>query len=383
MVSAQQVARDTAEIGLARLIGTLAVVPPSLALVQALANAREYRQPAVAVVVWLVVLGLGVWFTRRPRAGGLAGRETAAAVAVAVGAVAVIGAVRRPLGDPGSVDLAILGTAWLLILIAVSHSARVWMPIALLVFVVQGILLIGEQGLTLLSLSQTEAAGYIIATILIAFAAFRPTLNLQAGLAARQASLASMAAAERAAADAIRLERHSRLAVLEKEALPLLRGIANGTLDPAAADVRAQCARHAAVLRRALTEDAPGGELVAGLGQALHAAAARDLPVTVQVIGDPGTPPPPVARAVLATVAAVLSALPPHQVVLTVLVASDDIELYLTFDAPLRAVPDLTRFGLDVPAAACWRASLSTAGTGRGFLAVSWRKDGVSVDRRH
>jgi hypothetical protein len=117
--------------------------------------------------------------------------------------------------------------------------------------------------------------------------------------------------------------------VLEQEALPLLRGIADGKLDPADESVREQCARHSAVLRRALTEGAPGGELLAGLSGALRAAAARGLPVTVQAIGDLGTPPPPVARAFLATVDAVLSALTPQPVTLTVLDAGEDIELYL------------------------------------------------------
>ena len=108
--------------------------------------------------------------------------------------------------------------------------------------------------------------------------------------------------------------------MLEQEALPLLRGIADGTLDPTDEGVREQCARHAAVLRHSLTGGAPGAAgWWPGSSQRCGPRAARGLPVTVQVIGDPGTPPPPVARAVLAAVDAVLSALPPHQVMLTVL----------------------------------------------------------------
>jgi hypothetical protein len=377
VVSPHKVARDTVEAGLTRLIRTLAVILPSLALLQVLADSRDYRQPAVAVMVWLAVLCAGIWLVPRLRTGGLAAGETAAAIAIAVAAVAAIGAVHRADGDPGNVNLAILGTAWLLVLVVMSHSARVWIPVALLVFAVEGALVIREQGLNLLSLSQLEAAGYIIAAILIAFAALRPTLDTHVSMASSQASLASRSAAESAAAAAIKQERRSRLAVLEKEALPLLRGIADGTLDPADSGVREQCARHAAVLRDALTGSAPGGELVARLEQALRAAGERGLPVTVQLIGDPGTPQPPVARAVLAAVDAVLSALPPHQAVLTVLATGDDIELYLTFGSPLRAAPDLTRFADDVPAAARWRASLSTTETGGGFLEVSWRRDGA------
>ena len=130
-----------------------------------------------------------------------------------------------------------------------------------------------------------------------------------------------------------------------------------------------------------------------------RAARERGLLVDVQLIGDPGTPPPRLARAVLASVDAMLGALPPHQVTLTVLADVDemngrdlngadanaddpngnDVELYLTFDAPLRSIPDLTRFARDndLPAAARWRASVSGADPGGGYLEVSWRKDGA------
>jgi hypothetical protein len=378
MVSPQKAAWDTVEAGLTSLLRALAVVLPSLALLQVLANARDYRQPAVAVLVWLAVLAAGTWLVPRSRAGRLATGETAAAIAIAVAAMAAIGAVHRAHSEPGNVNLAVLGTVWLLALVVMSHSARVWIPVALLLFAVEGALVLREQGLNRLSLSQLGAAGYIIAAILIAFAALRPTLDTHVTMAVRQAALASRAAAERAAAAAIKQERRGRLAVLEGEALPLLRGIADGTLDPADSGVREQCARHAAVLRDALTDGAPGGELVATLQPTLRAAGARGLPVTVQLIGEAGTPPPLVARAVLATVDAVLGALPPHQAALTVLAAGDDIELYLTFDAPPRSAPDLTRFGRDVPAAARWHAALSVTESGGGFLEVSWRKDGAA-----
>ena len=74
-----------------------------------------------------------------------------------------------------------------------------------------------------------------------------------------------------------------------------------------------------------------------------------------------------------------LGALPPQQVTLTVLAVGDDVELYLTFDAPLRSIPDLTRFGADdLPAAARWHATVNAAETGGGYLEVSWRKDGAA-----
>jgi hypothetical protein len=379
VVTHDKVARDTTEAGVMRLVRALAVILPSVALVQVLANSHDYRQPATAVVVWLAVLGAGAWLVPRSRTGGLAAGEAAAAIGIAVAAVAAIGAVQRAHDDPGSVDLAILGTVWLLVLVEMSRPARIWIPAALLVFAVQGALLIRDGGLNPLSLSELGAAGYIIAAVLITFAALRPTLAMYASMAARQASLASRSAAERAAAAAIQQERQGRLAVLEKEALPLLRGIADGTLDPAEASVREKCARHVAVLRHSLTGGAPGvGWLMTGFEPTLRAAAARGLLVTVQMIGDPGTVQPPVARAVLATMDAVISVLPPHQVMLTVLASGDDVELYLTFGTPLRPAPDLTRFGRDLPGSARWHASVSATETGGGCLEVSWRNGGAA-----
>ena len=378
MVNHHQAARDTAEAGVTRLVRALAVILPVLAMAQVAANSGDYSRPAVALAVWLGVLGAGAWLVPRLRTGGLATGEVAAAIAIAVAAEAAIGAVHRSHGASRSVDLAILGTVWLLVLVVMSRSARVWVPAGLLVYAVQGVLLIRDEGLDPVSLSELGAAGYIIAAVLIAFAASRPTLAVRASMAARQASLASRLAAERAAAAAIAYERRGRLAVLEKEALPLLRAIAEGTLDPAGDGVRRECARHAAALRRSLTGDEPrAGGLTEVLEPALRAAAARDLPVSVQLIGDPGTPGPRVAGALLATVDAVLGALAPHPATLTVLASGEEVELYLTFGGPLPVASDVTRFGLDVPAAARWRACVSAMETGGGCLEVSWRKDGT------
>jgi hypothetical protein len=384
MVSPQMAVRDIAQAGVMRMVATIAVIPPCIALIQVLVSSHNYRQPAVAVAVWLAVLGAAAWLVPRVRAGSLSAAETAAAVAIAVAAVALVALARKTHATPGSVDLGILGTIWLLVLVAVCRSALVWAPAALLVFTVHGLLLIRAEGLNRLSLSELEAAGYITAAILIAFAALRPTVAVHTRMAARRSSLASKSAAERAAAAAVGQERRSRLAVLEKEALPLLRGIADGTLDPAAADVRESCDRHAAALRHSLTgRPAGAGGLAAGLEPTLRAARERGLLVDVQLIGDAGTPPPRLARAAQATLDAILGALPPHQVTLTIIADGDDrrgsdVELYLTFDVPPPSIPDLTRFARenDLPAAARWQAAV-TADADGGYLEISWRKDGA------
>jgi hypothetical protein len=98
------------------------------------------------------------------------------------------------------------------------------------------------------------------------------------------------------------------------------------------------------------------------------------------MVGDPGPAPPRLAAAVLATVDAVLGALPPQQVTLTVLAVGDDVELYLAFDVPPASGPDPTQLPqpIDLPAAARWRATVNGADSGGGYLEVSWRKDGVA-----
>jgi hypothetical protein len=375
VVSHHQAVRDVTESGMRRMIGAMAAILPFAALIQVLANLSDYRQPAVAVAVWLAMFAAAAWLVPRIGTGGLTRGEAAAAVLIAVAAAAGTGWEYRPHHGSASVDLAILGTVWLLALVALSYPARVWVPGALVVFAAHAALLTRAAGASPLSLTKLEVAGYILAAVLIVFAALRPTLAVHTSMTARRAALASRSLAERAAAAAVQEVRRSRLALLEMEALPLLRGIADGTLDPADDDVRERCARHAAVLRHSLTDRAPAaGALVAGLQPALQAARARGLLVNVQVIGDPGVPAPEVAHPVLAAVNAVISALRSDQVMLTVLASGGDVELYLTFSEPLRVSPDVARFGRDVPAALCWHAAVTAEETGTGCLEISWRK---------
>ena len=330
----QAVVRDITESGLARLAGALAVLTPSAGLLQTLASLGDYRQPAVAIAVWIVLLGAAGWLLPRARLDGLARSEAAGAALIAVGAVAALGWEHRPQPGSGGVDLAILGSSWLLALLALSQPAWAWIGAAAVMFSVHAVLVVAAAGPGPGSLSQLEASGYILVAILTAFAALRPTLAAHTRVSARRAVLASRADAERAAADAVRTERRSRLARLELEALPLLRGIADGLLDPADPAVRERCARHAAALRHSLVGPVPAavGPLAA-LEPALRAAAARGLLVNVQVIGDPVVPPEDAATA-LAPVREALGMLPPQQAMLTVVATADGGELYLTFSEP-------------------------------------------------
>jgi hypothetical protein len=287
---------------------------------------------------------------------------------------------RRVHGATGAVDWSVFGTAWLLALVVLSRPARVWVSGAAAVFAAHAVFVIRVLGVTPLGLERLAAAGFILVAFLAVFAALRPTMRTHAQLAARRAALASRSAAERAAVAAIREDRRQRLSLLELEALPLLRAIAGGSLDPADALVRDQCARHAAELRRALADHPCGGAgLLEELEPVLRCAQARGLPVEVQVVGDPARPVPAVATAVRAALSGVLSALHAGPVTLTVMAAGTGVELYLTFDGRPSAVPDVTSLEQTVPLAACWRATLEVSETGAGCLELRWQSAEAAV----
>jgi hypothetical protein len=273
------------------------------------------------------------------------------------------------------VDWSVVGSGWLLALVALSRPAWLWVSGALGVFAVHTVMLVRVLGASSLVLARLTATAYALVVILVVFSALRPTAAGYAAIAGRSAALLSRAKAEHAAAAAVQQDRRDRLALLEAEALPLLRAVADGSLDPADPAVRERCARHAAELRRALASRAPqAAGLLAELQPALTAAQARGLPLEIQVLGDPGRPGREVAEATLAAVDGVFRALPPHPVTLTVLASAEDVELYVAFARPPRATPEVSRLTGSVPAAAGWQAAVDVDETGAGCLEVRWRK---------
>jgi len=370
---------DGWESEIPRVAGLVAAVWQLTLLIPVLIYARDYRQPAVPIAVWLALLVAAVWLVPRARAGGLTGPQAVAAVAIAIGAVALVGWERRTQGATGSVDWSVYGTAWLLALVVLSRPAWVWACGAAGVFTAHAVFVVRLLGVTPLGLERLSAAAFILVAFLVVFATLRPTMRTHAGLAARSAALASRSAAEREAVGAVRAERRRRLSMLEMEALPLLRGIAEGTLDPADPGLRERCAELSADLRRVLAAPSSAAGLMAELEPALRSASARGLPVEVQVVGEPRRPVPEIAAAALAAVGSTLSALPPHPVsnpvLLTVLAAGEDVELYVAFGRAPPAAPDLSALRRSVPAAAQWSATLDVSDAGPGYLEVRWRNE--------
>src|SRR6202035_2834487 len=91
VVSHHEAVRDVTESGLRRMVGAMAAILPLAALIQVLANLSDYRQPAVAVAVWLAMFAAAAWLVRRTGTGALTRGEAAAAVLIAVAAAAAIG----------------------------------------------------------------------------------------------------------------------------------------------------------------------------------------------------------------------------------------------------------------------------------------------------
>lgn len=373
----QQAVAEAAESAPPRLVGAVAVALSAALLVQALVDRASYRHPVVPVVVWLGMLAVAAWLIPRARAWDLSNAHAAVAIAVAVAAVTAIGLDRRVAGAAMNVDWTILGVIWLLALLALTSPAWVWIPGAALVTGIHSAFVVHELGFSPLGLTRLAASSFAVVSVLAVFAALRPALRTHAETEVRRAALASRSAAERAAVAAIGAVRRDRLALLEMEALPLLRGIADGTLDPSGSAVRKRCAEHAAILRRALADRTcqPSG-LLDGLAPVLDAARQRDVPVEVQTIGDPGDPGEEVIRATVAAVDQVLRALPPQPVMLTVLQSGDLAEMYLTFGRPPVAGCDVAALGDAVPPGTAWRAALEAGDTGPGCLEVHWQKKG-------
>jgi hypothetical protein len=365
---------DAYDFNIPKVVGAIAVVWQLAVVAQVVAYLHDYRQPAVMVAIWLGLLAAAAWLIPRVRAGGLTAAEAAWAIAIAVAAVALVGWERRLHGAGGPVDWSVVGSGWLLALVAVSRPPRVWICGGVLVFAAHAIFAIRVLGTTTLDVARLAATAYSLVIILVVFGALRPVTAAYARLAARRSALVSRSASEREAATAIRADQTERLALLEAEALPLLRGVADGTLAVTDREVRDRCASYAATLRRALVDRAgEAGGLLAELAPVLTSAGERGTPAEVQVVGDPGSPPREVTSATVAAVDRMLRVLPPHPVTLTVLADDEDVELFVTFGQSPGRFPDLTSLSLAVPAASRWYAAVEVGGTGAGCLEVRWQ----------
>src|SRR5262249_56520889 len=143
----------------------------------ALVDHASYRHPVVPVVVWLGMLAAAAWLVARARAGELTTAHAIFAVAAAVAAVTVIDLDRRVHDAAMFADWTILGTVWLLALIALTTPAWLWVPGAALVTGIHTVFILRELGFSPVGLTRLAASCYAVVSILAVFAALRPALG--------------------------------------------------------------------------------------------------------------------------------------------------------------------------------------------------------------
>ena len=237
------------------------------------------------------MLAAAVWLVPRARADGLTGADAAVAIAVAVAAVALVGWDRRAIRRYRNRRLVVLGTGWLLALVALSRPAWVWISGALLVFAAHAVFTIRLLGVTSLGLARLALAAYLLVG--------HPGHLRRA--AADLARPCRDGRAPRRAGQPVR--RGARGGRGGARGPARAAGLAGGGGAPGAARHRRRdagprrrrgkqrCAQYAATLRRALVDRVQNaGWLLAELEPALRAARARGMPAEVQVVGEPGRP---------------------------------------------------------------------------------------------
>ena len=148
MKSAHKVVGDMTQAGLLRMIGTIAVILPAVALAQVLANAHDYRQPAAVIAVWAAVLVATAWLTPRMRArGAVGGRDRGGDRDRDRGGDRGRGGALGSTSCPAALTLPSLTPLWPPAVVGVERARPGLGPAALTVYVVHSALLIRAEGL--------------------------------------------------------------------------------------------------------------------------------------------------------------------------------------------------------------------------------------------
>jgi hypothetical protein len=144
-----------------------------------------------------------------------------------------------------------------------------------------------------------------------------PLLRATADTTTQAAALDAALGASQDAAAAVRRDQARRLARLERDVLPLLRAVADGSADPRDVNVRRLCARRARTLRRMLVGSGGQAGPLAELELAIDAAEARGTLVALQIDGELAEVPAPIRDEIVDIVGETLRAAPPGRVTIT------------------------------------------------------------------
>jgi hypothetical protein len=165
-----------------------------------------------------------------------------------------------------------------------------------------GVLLFADRGVG-------GVLGFLAAHVVLTVAQLGLAGRLDAPTVVQLAVVVADTATAEAVARRLHLDREERYAGLRESVLPLLRGVGDGTLSPAAPAVQRRAAVEAARLRRLFAEEGDVSDpLATELGALVDLVERRGADVRFVVRGHRPVPPPPARRALLEAVGTVLLA---------------------------------------------------------------------------
>lgn len=283
-----------------------------LALPGLLGGLEEYRHPWVPVAAYgllTVILGGSVLLglDGRPWPRGWVPTALAGAFAASVAATTQVPASQYFAGA-SHWSFALVG--WFAVVVLLGHRG----PMAFAAFTGCHLAVSTAQLLTVQVPSRPVAAG--MAASALSACCFQMTIAAGAKLLLNSSTAIGEAlqVQERvrtgiAVATQIQADQRRRYAELSTTVLPLLTGLANGSLDPRDDEVRRACALEAARLRRLFAEsDCTFDPLVHEMRACIDVAERNGTTVHLAVRGDPLELPLPLRRALLDPVIAALAA---------------------------------------------------------------------------
>ncbi len=269
------------------LLGVTAVIQPALSLAPLLRHQAGYRPPFAAAlgygVLTAVTLGCAWWLLRRkPLPAPVAFGGTL----VVLAASSLVTAALPPDSFFREAHWSFGLVGWhLLVLLADRMPVLLTALAAHVTASVAQFLLAGPVART--ELGDAAIVLFGVTTFQLAVAGLVRLLGRRAGEAAAAAAERDRLATRAAVAAQAGRDRQAGFAEQLGATLPLLAGLADGTVDPRTADTRARCALAAAQLRRLFAEndDVPD-PLVHEVAACLDVGERRGVAVALAVSGD-------------------------------------------------------------------------------------------------
>jgi signal transduction histidine kinase len=314
------------------------VILTFLDLPKLLANLDTYRAVWPQFLAWggfvAVTVGVALW-TRR---GGGLGRWRWALVALVFALSAVATGSIPPEHRLGTVHWSEGDAGWTLVLLLLDVRVAVFV----VVLVAQYALTFGQAALGgdgAVSFASLVSATMIVLGYQLAVGMIAAVLRGLASSSARAARAEEELRTAEVVAVQLHQDRVERYAGLADTTVPLLRGLASGTLNPGAEEVRRQCAIEAAKLRRLLAEDATAPDpLLNELGACIDLAERNGVSVSFAECGTrPGIPRS--VRRILTEPAVAALATARGRVRLTVAGSGGTVTVSVVADCPPQAIP--------------------------------------------